>query len=90
MQSLHVQGFLESSGYQGNSIILDSRPLQLTDGSSLSMPYCVNTHMLSMDPDIAHSDHVNFKKKLEDWGFALQAGHDQIQFGDILEYNYGL
>ena len=60
VQSLHVQACLESSGNPSNSVTLDARPPpQLMSGSSLSMPYCDNTHVLSMDSDIAHHDHIS-------------------------------
>lgn len=95
VQSLHVQGCLESSGYHSNSIILDSRPPpQLDVGSSLSMPYCDNTHMLSMHPDLAHSDHVNLKKNLEDWGFSMHEEQGPTTFfptlGGIIDGKQGM
>lgn len=50
--------------------------------------------MLSMDPDIAHSDHGNFKKKLEDWGFAMREEQGPTTFfptlGGVIDGKQGM
>ena len=54
------------------SIVLDARPApQLSRREIVSMPYCDNTHAVSLDPDTAENGKKALAKTLEDCGFTL-------------------
>ena len=68
VQALHVQACIQSVGGSSDRLVLDARPPpSLTAGSCLSMPYCDNTHILSLSQEGMDS----VKKKLEDWGLEV-------------------
>ena len=76
VQALHVQACLESSGEDCRSVVLDARPPpSLVENGSLFMPYCDNTHVLSLDSHVASQDHSKLQSTLESWGFAM---HEEL------------
>lgn len=76
VQALHVQGCLSSLQEQPDSVILDSRPApQLSRQRVVSMPYCNNTHALSLQADVAEHGREKLERQLESWGFEM---HEQM------------
>eukprot|EP00435_Cladocopium_sp_Y103_P070321 s689_g35.t1 len=76
VQCLQVQACLNSSKQPASSIILDSRPPPpLERRGVVSMPYCDNTHSLSLDSDVAEQGKEELSQVLQDWGFEL---HEEV------------
>ena len=76
VQALHVQACKDATVKSGENLVLDARPPpSLTSGSTLSMPYCDNTRVLSLSAGRSQDDMDGVKKKLEDWGFEV---HEEV------------
>ena len=76
VQALHVQGCLESLQRDPSLIVLDARPApDLCKHEAVSMPYCDNTHVLSLEPGVAENGGKELEAKLEQWGFQV---HEQM------------
>lgn len=76
VQSLHVQGCLDGLGQAANSIVLDSRPPpSLSTSAAVFMPYCDNTHSISLDPEVSEHGRRVLEEKLQSWGFEM---HEQM------------
>ena len=72
VQALHVQACLKSSGEAKESVVLDSRPPPILGcNTTVSMPYCDNTHVLSINPEAAMEGHNKLQGTLEEWGFSM-------------------
>ena len=76
VQSLHVQACIKSAEGTSEDIVLDSRPAPtLEDIKTIAMPYCDNTHVLSLRADSAQGGQDSLKKCLEEWGFEM---HEEL------------
>ena len=76
VQALHVQACNDATNMGGNNLVLDARPApSFSSTPVLSMPYCDNTHVLSLSADHSQDGMDNVKEKLEHWGFEV---HEEI------------
>ena len=76
VQALYVQACGDPVKGVGEHLVLDARPPPtLSSSSTLSMPYCDNTHILSLSADRSQEGMDAVKGKLEDWGFEV---HEEI------------
>lgn len=76
VQSLHVQACIKSAEGTSEDIVLDARPAPTLEGfKTIAMPYCDNTHVLSLRADSAQGGQDSLKVCLEEWGFEM---HEEL------------
>ena len=76
VQALHVQGCIKSLNTTSASVVLDARPApDLCRHDVVSMPYCDNTHALSLEGEKAEIGREKLENTLLDWGFEM---HEQM------------
>ena len=76
VQALHVQACIDSLGGSADRLVLDARPPpSLSSSTTLSMPYCDNTHILSLRADASQDGKDRVKETLQGWGFDV---HEEV------------